>query len=132
MKVIIISRLIIITSIIMLAMGLLSNPIITTTITPVFSQEEGSSVSVSIAPGAADPNNDLSFDPPQINVPTGSIVSWTNADSIQHTVTSDEQGLFDAGPVSPGDTFENVFDSAGEFGYHCAIHPFMTGVVIVE
>ena len=128
MKVIII-RLIIITSII-LAMGLLANPITTTTtITPVFSQEEGSSVS--IAHGAADPNNDLSFDPPQINVPTGSIVSWTNADSIQHTVTSDEQGLFDASPISPGDTFENVFDSAGEFGYHCAIHPFMTGVVTV-
>lgn len=127
---VIISRLIIMTSIVMLAMGLLANPIITTTITPVFSQEEGSSVS--IAPGAADPNNDLSFDPPQINVPTGSIVSWTNADSIQHTVTSDEQGLFDAGPISPGDTFENVFDSAGEFGYHCAIHPFMTGVVIVD
>jgi plastocyanin len=128
MKVIII-RLIIITSI-MLAMGLLANPITTTTtITPVFSQEEGSSVS--IAHGAADPNNDLSFDPPQINVPTGSIVSWTNADSIQHTVTSDEQGLFDAGPISPGDTFENVFDSAGEFGYHCAIHPFMTGLVMV-
>ena len=126
---VIISRLIIMTSIVMLVMGLLANPIITTTITPVFSQEEGSSVS--IAPGAADPNNDLSFDPPQINVPTGTIVSWTNADSIQHTVTSDEQGLFDAGPISPGDTFENVFDSAGEFGYHCAIHPFMTGVVMV-
>ncbi len=126
---VIISRLIIMTSI-MLSMGLLANPIIiTTTITPVFSQEEGSSVS--IAPGAADPNNDLSFDPPQTNVPTGSIVSWTNADSIQHTVTSDEEGLFDAGPISPGDTFENVFDSAGEFGYHCAIHPFMTGVVMV-
>ncbi len=58
MKVIIISRLIIMTSI-MLSMGLLANPIKTTTITPVFSQEEGSSVS--IAPGAADPNNDLSF-----------------------------------------------------------------------
>ena len=52
---------------IMLAMGLLANPITTTTITSVFSQEEGSSVSIS--PGAADPNNDLSFDPPQINVP---------------------------------------------------------------
>ena len=126
---VIISRLIIMTNI-MLAMGLLANPITTTTITSVFSQEEGSS-SVSIPPGAADPNNDLSFYPPQINVPTGSIVSWTNADSIQHTVTSDEQGLFDAGPISPGDTFENVFDSAGEFGYHCAIHPFMTGVVMV-
>lgn len=110
----------------MLAMGLLANPTITTTI-PVFSQEG----SVSIAPGAANPNNDQSFDPPQISVPTGSTVFWTNDDSIQHTVTSDE-GLFDAGPISPGNTFENTFDSAGEFSYHCAIHPFMTGVVIVN
>jgi plastocyanin len=121
---VIISRLIMIS--IMLAMGLLANPTITTTI-PVFSQEG----SVSIAPGAADPNNDQSFDPPQISVPTGSTVFWTNDDSIQHTVTSDE-GLFDAGPISPGNTFENTFDSAGEFNYHCAIHPFMTGVVIVN
>jgi plastocyanin len=120
---IIISRFVLMTSI-MLSIGLLANPTIITT--PVFSQEG----SVSIAPGAADPNNDQSFDPPQISVPTGGIVSWTNDDSIQHTVTSDE-GLFDAGPISPGDTFENTFDSAGEFGYHCAIHPFMTGVVTV-
>jgi plastocyanin len=120
---IIISRLVLMTSI-MLSIGLLANPTIITI--PVFSQEG----SVSIAPGAADPNNDQSFDPPQISVPTGGIVSWTNDDSIQHTVTSDE-GLFDAGPISPGDTFENTFDSAGEFGYHCAIHPFMTGVVTV-
>jgi plastocyanin len=121
---IIISRLIIMIS--MLTMGLLANPTITTTI-PVFSQEG----SVSIAPGAANPNNDQSFDPPQISVPIGSAVFWTNDDSIQHTVTSDE-GLFDAGPISPGNTFENTFDSAGEFSYHCAIHPFMTGVVIVN
>ena len=110
---------------IMLSIGLLANPTIITI--PVFSQEG----SVSIAPGAANPNNDQSFDPPQISVPIGSAVFWTNDDSIQHTVTSDE-GLFDAGPISPGDTFENVFDSAGEFGYHCVIHPFMTGVVMVD
>ena len=116
------SRLILTTSII-LAMGFLANP------TTAFSQV-GSSVS--IAPGAANPNNDLSFDPSQIGVPTGSTVSWTNDDSIQHTVTSDEEGLFDAGPISPGNTFENTFDTSGEFGYHCAIHPFMTGVVIVN
>jgi len=64
-------------------------------------------------------------------VPTGTIVSWTNEDSIQHTVTSDEEGLFDAGPISPGNTFENAFDRPGEYGYHCAIHPFMTGRVMV-
>ena len=69
--------------------------------------------------------------PPQTSVSTGSTVSWTNEDSTEHTVTSDE-GLFDAGPISPGDTFDNTFDISGEFGYHCAIHPFMTGVVIVN
>ena len=42
---------------IMLVIGLLANPTITITI-PVFSQEG----SVSIAPGAANPNNDQSFD----------------------------------------------------------------------
>jgi plastocyanin len=121
-----ISRLILMTSI-MLAIGFLANP--TTTITtPAFSQE-GSSVF--IAPGASNPNNDLSFDPPETSVSTGSTVSWTNEDSTEHTVTSDE-GLFDAGPISPGDTFENTFDTSGEFGYHCEIHPFMTGVVIVN
>jgi plastocyanin len=107
----------------MLSIGLLANP----TTTPVFSQES----SVSIAPGAADPDNGVSFDPPQISLSAGGIVSWTNDDSIQHTVTSNE-GLFDAGPISPGDTFDNTFDSTGEFGYHCSIHPFMTGVVIVN
>jgi plastocyanin len=123
---ILISRLILMTSII-LVIGILGNP--TTTITtPTFSQE-GSSVF--IAPGASNPNNDLSFDPPQTSVSTGSTVSWTNEDSTEHTVTSDE-GLFDAGPISPGDTFENTFDTSGEFGYHCAIHPFMIGVVIVN
>ena len=52
---------------IMLVMGFLANP--TTTITiPAFSQEG----SVSIAPGAANPNNDQSFYAPQISVSTGS------------------------------------------------------------
>ena len=44
----------------------------------------------------------------------------------------DEIILFDAGPISPGDTFDNAFDTSGEFGYHCKIHPFMKGVIIVN
>lgn len=115
-----------------LTMGLLSNPFISQNISlvnKVFAQE---SEEVFIIPGAADPNNDEAFVPPEISVSSeGNIVSWTNDDSIEHTVTSDD-GSFDSGPISPGDTFDNTFDSPGEFGYHCSIHPFMTGVVIVE
>ena len=115
-----------------LTMGLLSNPFISPNISlfnKVFAQE---SEEVFIIPGAADPNNDEAFVPSEISVSSeGNIVSWTNDDSIEHTVTSDD-GSFDSGPISPGDTFDNTFDSPGEFGYHCSIHPFMTGVVIVE
>jgi plastocyanin len=101
--------------------------ITTTTIIPVYSQRD----SVFIAPGAADPNNDQSFVPKFISMPIYSIVTWTNGDSIQHTVTSNEEGLFDSGPLSPGDTIDNAFDTPGEFGYHCSIHPWMIGRVMV-
>jgi plastocyanin len=113
--------------IIILVVGLSMNPTITTTIIPVQSQGD----SVYIVPRAADPNNDQSFVPKFISIPIQSIVTWTNDDSIQHTVTSDEEGLFDSGPLSPGDTIDNAFDTPGEFGYHCSIHSWMTGRVMV-
>ena len=113
--------------IILVVVGFSMNPTITTTIIPVHSQGD----SVYIVPRAADPNNDQSFVPKFISIPIQSIVTWTNDDSIQHTVTSDEEGLFDSGPLSPGDTIDNAFDTPGEFGYHCSIHPWMTGRVMV-
>ena len=114
--------------IIILVVGLSMTPTITTTIIPVHSQQGDS---VYIVPRAADPNNDQSFVPKFISIPIQSIVTWTNDDSIQHTVTFDEEGLFDSGPLSPGDTIDNAFDTPGEFGYHCSIHPWMTGRVMV-
>ena len=114
-----------------LTMGILSNtPILSdiTLLNEVFAQQE----EIFIVPGAFDPNNDEGFVPSEIGVSSeGNIVSWTNDDSTEHTVTADD-GSFDSGPLSPGDTFDNTFDKQGDFGYHCSIHPFMTGVIIVE
>ena len=107
---------------ILLTFGILFNPTIS------FSQQEPSSVIITL--GAADEGNFEPFAPRAINVMPGSIVSWTNDDMTPHTVTADNN-LFDAGPISPGDTFENVFDTPGELGYHCSIHPWMTGRVMV-
>jgi nitrite reductase (NO-forming) len=120
-----------------LTMGLLSNPFISSLdislLNKVFAQEPESE-QVFIATGASNPDNNEAFVPPEISVSSSEgsiIVSWTNDDSTEHTVTADD-GSFDSGPISPGDTFDNTFDSLGEFGYHCSIHPFMTGMVIVE
>ena len=107
---------------ILLTFGIWFNPTIS------FSQQEPSSVIITL--GAADEGNFEPFAPRAINVMPGSMVSWTNEDMTPHTVTADNI-LFDAGPISPGDTFENVFDTPGELGYHCSIHPWMTGRVMV-
>ncbi|HEY9485236.1 MAG TPA: plastocyanin/azurin family copper-binding protein [Nitrososphaeraceae archaeon] len=110
---------------ILLTLGILSNPTIS------FSQQESSSVIITL--GAADEGNFEPFTPRALNVMPGSMVLWINEDATPHTVTAEGTGapLFDSGPISPGDTFDNIFDMPGEFGYHCSIHPWMTGRVMV-
>ena len=110
---------------ILLTFGILFNPTIS------FSQQESSSVIITL--GAADEGNFEPFTPRALNVMPGSMVSWINEDATPHTVTAEGTGapLFDSGPISPGDTFDNIFDMPGEFGYHCSIHPWMTGRVMV-
>jgi len=74
---------------------------------------------------------DFAFAPNVILVPVGTTVRWTNESAgNNHTVTSDT-ALFDSGPLGPGASFEYRFDVAGTYTYHCAIHPSMTGKVIV-
>ena len=108
---------------VLLTLGILSNPTIS------FSQQ-GQDSEVIITLGAADEGNFEPYAPRAMNVMPGSIISWTNEDMTPHTVTANNN-LFDAGPISPGDSFENVFNTPGEFGYHCSIHPWMTGRVII-
>ena len=97
----------------------------------IFAQES----EVSIAPGAGDPNNIETFVPPQISLSSRSTISWTNGDSITHTVTAarnPEIAPFDSGPISPGYTWDKTFNSPAQFDYHCLIHPFMTGKVVIN
>lgn len=59
-------------------------------------------------------------------------VRITNEDAVTHTWTSDD-GVFDSGELSPGDTFEFTFQEPGEYTFFCSIHPAsMTGSITVE
>ena len=113
---------------VLVTMSIFTTIFSSTDLNKVLAQE---SEDVFIAPGAADQSNLESFVPPEITISPATAISWRNDDSIKHTVTADD-GSFASGPISPGDTFDNTFDSKGDFSYHCSIHPFMTGVVIVE
>ena len=87
------------------------------------------------APGCEETNE--CYLPYQVNIETGSTVSWVNDDSAAHTVTSGTvnaglTGIFDSGIFMSGTSFEFTFDETGTFDYFCMVHPWMTGQVIVN
>ena len=74
----------------------------------------------------------FAFSPAEITIKKGSTVTWTQKDSVPHTVTtiSGPEG-FDSGPLSSGQSFSYAFKTAGTYEYYCSIHPNMKGKVIV-
>lgn len=70
------------------------------------------------------------FSPATISVPVGATVTWVNNDPVAHTASSDT-GAWDSGVIGPGASYSHTFTQAGTFTYHCHIHPFMMGVVMV-
>lgn len=71
-----------------------------------------------------------------ITIYLGDSVTWKNADTAFHTVTSvsqsgEENGLFDSGFFTAGDSYTRQFNDLGDFYYYCSLHPWMNGVVHV-
>ncbi|MGA2928737.1 MAG: cupredoxin domain-containing protein [Solirubrobacteraceae bacterium] len=73
----------------------------------------------------------FAFMPARVEVSSGTRVVWTNEDSDPHTVTTDEPG-FSSQALDTGQAYMRVMGKAGTFAYHCTIHPFMHGTVVVE
>jgi plastocyanin len=73
----------------------------------------------------------FAFSPATLNVQVGRTVTWTNQDSTTHRVASDS-GVFDSGNLVQSATFSYTFNNAGTFAYHCAIHTYMTGNIVVK
>ncbi len=71
---------------------------------------------------------DFAFAPQTLTVPSGTTVTWTNADGVGHSILSDSFGseTFDGGA-----TFSYTFDTPGEYTYACGLHPSMTGTIVV-
>ena len=85
---------------------------------------------ISIVEGAGNSDNGQFYTPSSYNVTVGTTVSWVNHDSTTHTVT-ENNGLFDSGPIPPGGSFSYTFTQAGTYQYACSYHPWMTGTIIV-
>jgi plastocyanin len=80
--------------------------------------------------GAAVDIAGFAFAPGSIEVVAGTTVTWTNSDAAPHTVTAAD-GSFDSGELAQGQSYSLTFDTPGSYAYACAIHPQMTGTVVV-
>ena len=72
------------------------------------------------------------FSPDPVAVLVGGTGTWTNKDSVAHTVTFDDASLTSSKNVDPGATFTATFPKAGSYTYRCSIHPSMQGTVTVS
>lgn len=73
--------------------------------------------------------NHFAFHPPTLHIAKGGSVSFTNSSGTAHTAT--RAGSFDTGRIKPGTTVTLRFKQRGTFAYHCTIHPFMHGKIVV-
>jgi plastocyanin len=72
----------------------------------------------------------FAFHPGTLRVQRGARVTFTNSSSVAHTAT--KGGAFDTKRIAPGSSATVRFNSKGTFAYHCKIHSFMKGKVVVE
>ena len=90
----------------------------------------------------------LRFAPAKVTITTGTVVKWTNASVLVHTVTADPAKAtmpdstalphgakpFDSGNLAPGETFSHAFTVPGVYRYFCKPHEGakMWGTVVVK
>lgn len=72
---------------------------------------------------------DNDFSPDDLEVGTGTSVTWENVGELPHTVTFEDGE--DSGDLDPGESYARTFDEAGEYGYVCTLHPAMEATVVV-
>lgn len=80
---------------------------------------------------------DKAYQPNPVNVKVAGTVTWSNEDTVVHTVTSGSGFTdpnmgrdFDSGFLGKG--FSHIFFKPGEYTYFCQIHPTMVGKVVVK
>jgi plastocyanin len=86
-------------------------------------KSSGSSQSVAI--------DNFKFTPASLTVNQGARITVTNRDSTAHTMTADN-GSFDTGDIDPGSSATVSLSKPGTLKYHCSIHPFMHGTLVVN
>jgi plastocyanin len=67
-----------------------------------------------------------------MTIGVGDSITWTNMDTVAHTVTSDSGTELSSAKLERGEKYSHIFNTPGTYKYHCAPHPSMKGTIIVQ
>ena len=84
-----------------------------------------------LVPNGASVGQGPGYAPASLTVTAGTTVTWGNNDGVVHTTTADA-GQWDSQSVNAGMTFAFKFNTPGTFKYHCTLHSFMIGTIVVQ
>lgn len=70
----------------------------------------------------------LAFNPEQITIRAGDSVTWVNKDSDRHRIQGDG---FESKELANGQRFSAEFPEPAQLRYHCTIHTYMEGRIVV-
>jgi len=70
------------------------------------------------------------FKPASVTIATGSSIKWSNTDTKSHQVVANN-GAFASPTILAGHSWTHTFNTAGTYKYHDALHPTLTGKVVV-
>jgi plastocyanin len=76
--------------------------------------------------------SNFKFVPTSLTAKRGARVTVTNDDSAAHTATADDGHSFDTGSLNQGASQAISVAKPGRYAYHCTIHPFMHGTLVVN
>ncbi|WP_336799982.1 cupredoxin domain-containing protein [Kaistia sp. MMO-174] len=72
----------------------------------------------------------FTFTPAELTVKAGTTVTWVNHDDIPHLVAATDKS-FRSPPLDTDEQFSFTFEKPGKLPYFCALHPRMTGTIVV-
>lgn len=74
----------------------------------------------------------FAFSPAELTIKIGDTVTWKNFDLAAHRVISDTGTELDSLELRTDKSYAHTFYTAGTYDYHCGIHTYMKGKIIVQ
>lgn len=103
---------------------------------PIFALLAAASMLVGAAPAApaggapAVHIQNFRFGPQTLTVPAGTTVTFVNDDEEPHNVTAADHS-YRSPILPPGARYAHQYAAPGDYPYFCALHPHMTGHIVV-